>query len=362
MPITCFLTSVILTLVVAEPDNGLHQPHAPLAAFAGAKKKYKPIARKVQPMLADLPKRFHIIRNIIGDPLASMPPLPMHPPPYKPTGRYTEERKLVIDNVHVDDFLWPAERDLMHHFMCLQQDGLAWNDSERKHFREDFFLPVEMPTVPHKPWIVCNLPIHPGIYPQVCKEIQRKIDMGIYEPSNSSYRSRWFCVVKKDGTSLHLVQSLEPLNMVMITHTGVPPITEQLVEQFTGRSCSAILDLYIGYDECALAESLRDYTTFQSPYRALQLITLPMGWMNSVPIFHDNVTHILCPEIPHVTMPYIDNVPVKGPRSDYKHEDGTYETIEANAGIQCFVWEHLCEYHHATTHFRTLPSLPRPTW
>jgi hypothetical protein len=97
----------------------------------------------------------------------------------------------------------------MHHFMCLQQDGFAWNDSQRRHFREDFFPPVEMPTVPHKPWIVRNLPIPPGIYPQVCKEIQRKIDAGIYEPSNSSYRSRWFCVVKKDGTSLRLVQSLE---------------------------------------------------------------------------------------------------------------------------------------------------------
>jgi hypothetical protein len=167
----CLGNSTIHTLVVAKPDNGCHWPRAPLAAFAGAKKKYKPVAQKVQPMLADLPERFRIIRNIIGNPLASMPPLPTHPPPYKPTGRYTEERKLVIDNAHVGDFLWPTERDLMHHFMCLQQDGFVWNDSERRHFREDFFPPVEMPTVPHKPWIVRNLPIPLGIYPQVCKEI-----------------------------------------------------------------------------------------------------------------------------------------------------------------------------------------------
>jgi hypothetical protein len=224
--------------------------------------------------------------------------------------------------------------------MCLHQDGFAWNDEERGHFREDFFPPIEMPTVSHKPWVVRNLPIPPGIYDQVCKEIKRKINAKIFEPSNSSYRSRWFCVVKKDRTSLRLVQSLEPLNAVTIAHSGVPPISEQLVEQFAGRSCGAMLDLYIGYDERALAESSHDYTTFQSPYGALRLTTLPMGWMNSVPIFHDDVTHILQPEIPHLTIPYIDDVPVKGPQSYYQNEDGTFETIKANPGIRRFVWEH----------------------
>ena len=41
------------------------------------------------------------------------------------------------------------------------------------------------------------------------------------------------------------------------------------------------------------------------------LVTLPMGWTNSVPIFHDDVTHILQSEIPDVTIPFIDDVPIK---------------------------------------------------
>jgi transposase InsO family protein len=65
-----------------------------------------------------------------------------------------------------------------------------------------------------------------------------------------------------------------------------------------------------------------------------------MGWTNSVPIFHDDVTHILQPEIPHVTIPYIDDVPVKGPSSYYFLEDGAYETIPENRGIRRFIWEH----------------------
>ena len=67
---------------------------------------------------------------------------------------------------------------------------------------------------------------------------------------------------------------------------------------------------------------------------------LPMGWTNSVPIFHDDITYILQSEIPHLTIPYIDDVPVKGPASRYMLEDGTYKTIPANPGVQRFVWEH----------------------
>ena len=71
-----------------------------------------------------------------------------------------------------------------------------------------------------------------------------------------------------------------------------------------------MLDLYVGYDEHALAETSRDYTTFQMPYGTLRLTKLPMGWTNAVPIFHDNVMHILQLEVPQYMIPYIDDVPI----------------------------------------------------
>ncbi len=132
----------------------------------------------------------------------------------------------------------------------------------------------------------------------MCKIIKTKIDAGVYKPSNSSYRSHWFCVVKKDGKSLRLVHSLEPLNAVTIKHSGVPSATDELAEHFMGRSCGGTLDLYVGYDERTLDEKSRDLTMFQTPFGVLRLVTLPMGWTNSVPIFHDDVTYILKDEVP----------------------------------------------------------------
>jgi hypothetical protein len=86
---------------------------------------------------------------------------------------------------------------------------------------------------------------------------------------NSYYRSRWFCVLKKDGKALRPVHSLEPLNCIMNKHSGMPPIPEHLAEQFGGRVCGGMLDLYRGYNERLTAETSQDYTTFQTPVGAL---------------------------------------------------------------------------------------------
>src|SRR5271168_108951 len=302
--------------------------------------KYKPVAVKIKPVIGELPAEFRIKREILGDPLEDMPKLSPNPPDFEPMGRYTLERKEKIDARHKEKFLWDEERKLMHHFMMLQNMGFAWEDRERGTFREDFFPSVDIPVVPHRPWVLKNIPIPPGIYPEVCRIIKSKMDAGVYEPSNSSYRSRWFCVLKKDGKSLRIVHSLEPLNEVTIAHSGLPPAMETLAMQFAGRACGGMLDLYVGYDERTLSERSRDLTTFQTPFGALRLVTLPMGWTNSVPIFHDDVTYILQSEIPDITIPFIDDVPIRGPASRYQREDGTYETIPENSGIRRFVWEH----------------------
>ena len=153
---------------------------APLATFV-AKKKYKLVAQKVRPILDTLPSHFRIEHNIIGDPLADLPTLSPHPPPFTPNGRYTEERRAKMDDLHSTDFLWPAARELLHHFVSLQNEGFAWDDSEHGHFREDFFPPIKIPIVAHTPWVERNIPIPPGIYDEVCRIIHVKMNAGVYE-------------------------------------------------------------------------------------------------------------------------------------------------------------------------------------
>ena len=140
--------------------------------------------------------------------------------------------------------------------------------------------------------------------------------------------------------SLCLIHSLELLNAVMIQHSGITPFTEQIAEQFTGHACSDILNLYVGYDECVLVLSSCNYTTFQTPYGILHPIKLLMGWMNAVPIFHNDVTHILQPKVSKYTILCINDVPIHSPTSTYQNNDGVFKTILDNSNIHCFIWEH----------------------
>ena len=301
---------------------------------------YKKVANKVRPVATTLPDEFRIIRRIPSDPLAELPKLPTSPPEYSPGERYTQERKDVMP-VNTNKFLWPEEEKLVHYLIKIHELAFAWTEEEKGKFSEEYFEPVVFPTIEHVPWVLKNIPIPPGIYDQVIDVIKHKIRAGVYEPSNSSYRSRWFCVLKKDKKSLRLVHDLQPLNAVAIRDPAVPPTVEPYAESFGGRACYGMFDLFVGFDQRPLAPQSRDMTTFQTPLETFRLTCIPMGYTNSMQIFHGDTTFLLQEEIPHVTVPFIDDIPVKGPVSRYQKQDGSYETIPENAGIRRFVWEHI---------------------
>ena len=197
------------------------------------KKKYKPIAKKVWPVIAELPEKFQIVQNIKGDLLVDMPSLNSNLPAFQPTECYTQECHNTLDKKH-PDFLLSKECDLIHNFMCQQNQAFAWNNGECGHFKSEYFPPINILIVPHVLFIEKNIPILPGIYHKVCAIIRKKLAASVYESSNSASHSRWFCVLKKDGALLRIVHSLKPLNKITIKHSGIPPIPDHLAEQFTG--------------------------------------------------------------------------------------------------------------------------------
>ena len=83
-----------------------------------------------------------------------------------------------------------------------------------------------------------------------------------------------------------------------------------------------------------------NYTTFQTPYGILHPTKLLMGWMNAVPIFYNDVTHILQPKVLKYTILCINDVPNHSPTSTYQNNDGVFKTILDNSNIRCFIWEH----------------------
>ena len=255
-------------------------------------------------------------------------------------------------------FLWPDELTLAQHVLKSNEHALAWTDKEHGRFRNDYF---KIPTVEHVPWTHRSLLILSSIMDKVIELLKCKIATGMYEPSNASYHSHWFCVKKKNG-SLCLVHNLQPLNVVTICNAAVPPFIDQLMESMAMRACYSILDLFIRYNHCTLDVTSCNLTSFQMPLGALQCTVLLQGSTNAVAIFHGDVSFILEPEIPQVARPFVDDTAIHGPASRYETPGGGFETIPTNAGNRRFMWEHLCDVHcilHCLGHAGVTISEPK---
>lgn len=174
---------------------------------------YKRVGQKVKPISQAYPEWARTRRTMPEDPLATLPPLSPNIPDFKPSAKISRER---MDSLEINNgFLLPEEVKLFEHIMCLNEDALAFVETDRGTLKETYFSPYIYPVVDHVPWEFKNIPIPPGIVDKVIELLKVKISHGVYEASQSSYRSRWFCVLKKNG-SLRLVHNLQPLNKVSV--------------------------------------------------------------------------------------------------------------------------------------------------
>ncbi len=125
-------------------------------------------------------------------------------------------------NANQDQFLWSKEEKLFKHVLVLNEQTLPYEEKDHGTFSQEYFSDYIMPVIPHTPWEFKNIPIPPGIRQKVIEFLKSKINAGVYEASQSSYCSRWFCILKKSG-ALRLIHDLQPLNKITIQDAGQIP-------------------------------------------------------------------------------------------------------------------------------------------
>jgi len=222
----------------------------------------------------------------VSDPLLSLPLLQNHPPDFAPSEKFTKEWMEKM-NINLSGFLWLKEKKLVLFLIKNQEAAIAWDQSEHGNFRKDYFKPIVIPTVEVKR----NIPIPPGIHDEVIRIIKEKIKIGFYERSNSSYWSKWFCVLKKDGKSLWIVHDLQPLNDVTIQDSGTPPVLEFYVDNLGGPCSYMGLEHFMVFDHKILDVQSWDLMTVQMPLGLICLTTLPMGARKSVQILQGDISY-----------------------------------------------------------------------
>ena len=305
---------------------------------------YKPVAKKVCAILAPLDKEFHITQSLLEDLLSGLKPLPSHPPNFIPGVCFTQD---CTDNLDLDpaNWLWPNEVKLVCWIILEHKMAFAWIPTKHSRLDKRYFPPIKIPTIPHTPWVLQNIPIPLSMWADTIRIIKDQITSGVYEPSAAAYQLHWFCVLKQDGKSLCLVHDLQPLNAVTIQDLSTPPFIKHLAESFARYAVYGMMDLFTGYDQHLLHLDSQDLTTFNSPLGPHFLTIIPMGYTNVVQIYQADMSFILQDEIPHYSYPWINDLPVKSVTTQYKNPDGSYETIPDNPGICCFIWEYLQVVH-----------------
>jgi hypothetical protein len=104
----------------------------------------------------------------------------------------------------------------------------------------------------------------------------------------------------------------------------------------------SLLDFFLGYDQVALYKDSRDITAFYTLLGLVRQCTLPIGTTNSVAEFVRVITKICRDHIPEKYIPYLDDVCIKGPKTNYNSK-------EIEPRIQQYVFKHLSNINAVLT-------------
>jgi hypothetical protein len=105
------------------------------------------------------------------------------------------------------------------------------------------------------------------------------------------------------------------------------------VEPFARWQCYTLFDLFWGFDARKVHPACLDLTAFLTPLGLLHITSMPTGYTNSPAEFQQCMVFILQDEIPHTANIFIDDLPIKGPASEYLNENDEPETLPENPGI-----------------------------
>ncbi|KAL3676829.1 hypothetical protein R1sor_026777 [Riccia sorocarpa] len=292
--------------------------------------KYKTVAKKVKPVAIPLlgDSREQIERVSREKSLRDR----------RKGGHTFTEKTLDELGIGTDGTLLQAEKMRFRKMLRRHGKAFAFEPHEIGCVDPSVVPPMIVFSVPHAPWNLRPILVPKALLPKLLELLKEKMRMRILEPSLAPYSSRWFTVPKKNS-SLRFIQDMQPMNVVTIRNAGVGPIVDEYAEAFAGRAIYSMGDLYSGYDQFQIAEGSRDLTTIKTPLGLVRMCTLPQCAKNSVAHMMHGMNIVLRDFIPEKTMPFLDDVPIKGCCEQDKDE------ILDQRGCRKFVTEHIedCE-------------------
>jgi len=91
-----------------------------------------------------MPSGIRIVRQFPEDPLETLPSISLYPSLFMP-GIHLMKKRMEDIRLLSNTFLWPEERQLVAQVLWLNKKDLAWDETEKGRFHENYFLLVKIP-------------------------------------------------------------------------------------------------------------------------------------------------------------------------------------------------------------------------
>ena len=192
---------------------------------------------------------------------------------------------------------------------------------------------------PYAPPIKISYRLYSPITESIIKEeVQKLIDKGIVEESDSPYSFPVLIVPKKNGKKRVCVD-FRALNAVTRKNSYPIPRVDQLLDRLKDSYWCSSLDLVSGFYQIELEEESKPLTAFSVNDNHYQFKRLPMGLSGAPGSFQSCMNKILRPVLNKSAFVYLDDVLIASPTFE-KHLEDLSEVLGLlrTAGLQ-INWE-----------------------
>ena len=171
---------------------------------------------------------------------------------------------------------------------------------------------------------------------EAAQEVQRMLDTGVIEPSNSPWSSPVVLVTKKDG-SLRYCIDYRKLNSVTIKDSYPLPRIDDSLDALRGSKWFSCLDLASGYWQLMLDPADKEKTAFVTQQGLFQFRVLPFGLCNAPATFERLMESVLAGLNFETCLLYLDDIIVFSDTFE-KHIDGLEKVLQRlrSAGLKVF--------------------------
>ncbi|KAL6458124.1 hypothetical protein MHYP_G00333540 [Metynnis hypsauchen] len=169
----------------------------------------------------------------------------------------------------------------------------------------------------------CRVPAR--LIPNLKKEVQDMLDMGVIEPSTSEWCSPVVLVPKKNG-ELRFCVDFSKLNSVSAFDPYPMPRADELVERLGRAKYLTTLDMCKGYWQVPLDQQARELTAFRAPSGLYHFTKMPFGLQGAAATFQRLMDRVLR-GMEDFTAAYIDDVVIYS-KSWTAHVDHVRQVLE----------------------------------